>query len=402
VALTTANYAGILSQRVAEEQMALAGRWLDQLKALLPVATNDIFPSQQLLDHIPVLIGEIAAYLRAPADEEIAANAAVIDKARELGLLRHRQQASVHQLLREYDILGQLLETFVAEETERLALTPSAAECFETLRRVTHAVRTLMRTTVDTFVLEYTSALEERNERIGAFNRMASHEMRSPIGTLLFASAALNIDTVRSDPARLAKVAATIKTNTERLSWLVTNLQRLARLDDRLDAPNQQHVELGTIAMEVGRQLAEMAAARGVAIDCDPRLPTLYGDPAQVELVLMNLVSNAIKYSDPSKARSFVAIADSGETSSDGSVTICIRDNGIGIPEADQSAIFDRFFRAHAHRDHELGVSGTGLGLAIATECLTALGGSIRCESVVGEGTTFFVTLPARTENREP
>jgi signal transduction histidine kinase len=393
---TAENYAGILSQRVAQERQALAGRWLDQLEGLLTVPTNDVFPSQQLLDHIPSLIGEIAGYLRAPADEEIAANAAVIDKARELGLLRHQQHASVHQLLREYDILGQLLEAFVAEETERLGLRPSAAECFEVVRRVTHAVRTLMRTTVDTFVLEYTSALEERNERIGAFNRMASHELRSPIGTLLFASAALNIDTVRSDPARLARVAAAIKTNAERLSWLVTNLQRLARLDDRLDPPNHQHVELGTIAMEVGRQLADMAAAHGVVIECDPHLPMLHGDQAQIELVLINLISNAIKYSDRSKARSFVEIAASNETSSDGSVTICVRDNGIGIPDADQSAIFDRFFRAHPNRDDELGVTGTGLGLAIVAECLRALGGSIRCESVVGQGTTFFVTLPSQ------
>jgi two-component system sensor histidine kinase KdpD len=254
-----------------------------------------------------------------------------------------------------------------------------------------------MRTTVDTFVAEYTAALEERNERIGAFNRMASHELRSPIGTLLFASAALNIDTVRSDPARLAKVAAAIQTNAERLSWLVANLQRLARLDDHLEAPNHQRVELGTIAMEVARQLGDMAAARNMTIDFDPQLPTIYGDPAQIELVLMNLVSNAIKYSDPAKPRSFVAMSAAGEAGSDGAVTICIRDNGIGIPDGDQSAIFDRFFRAHPQRDGELGVSGTGLGLAIVAECLRALGGSIRCESVVGEGTAFFVTLPAKT-----
>ena len=387
------NYASIVSQRVAEERLALAGRWLEQLKQILTVAAIDVFPSQQLLDHIPSLIGEVAGYLHAPADEEIAANAAVIDKARELGLLRHQQQASVHQLLREYDILGQILEAFVAEETERLGLQPSPVECFEVLRRVTHSVRTLMRTTVDTFVAEYTAALEERNERIGAFNRMASHEMRSPIGTLLFASAALKIDSVRTDPVRLSKVAAAIQTNSERLSWLVTNLQRLARLDDGLDQPNHQHVELGTIAMEVGRQLADMATARGVVIECDPRLPMLRGDPAQIELVMMNLVSNAIKYCDPSKARSFVSITPSAETS-DGAVTICIRDNAIGIPDADQSAIFERFFRAHSHRDEELGVTGTGLGLAIVAECLRALGGSIRCESKVGEGTAFFVTLP--------
>ena len=67
---------------------------------------NDVFASDQLLDHIPSLLDEIAGYLAAPADEAIAANTAVMDKARELGLLRHRQRATAHQLLHEYETLG--------------------------------------------------------------------------------------------------------------------------------------------------------------------------------------------------------------------------------------------------------------------------------------------------------
>ena len=84
------SYAGIMSLRMAAECHALAGQWLARLNELLPVAFNDIFPSEQLLDHIPLLVTEVAAYLRAPAEEEIAANAAVIAKARELGLLDPR------------------------------------------------------------------------------------------------------------------------------------------------------------------------------------------------------------------------------------------------------------------------------------------------------------------------
>src|SRR4029450_6616809 len=114
-----------------------------RLKELLTVELNDVFPSDQLLDHIPVLITEIAAYLRAPAEQEIAANAAVIDKARELGMLRHAQQASVHQLLREYETLGEILESFVTEETERLGLRPTAAECFGVVRRLRRSGRAL-------------------------------------------------------------------------------------------------------------------------------------------------------------------------------------------------------------------------------------------------------------------
>ena len=393
---TAESYAAIVAQRVTTERSTLAEQWLARLRELMTVELNDVFPSDQLLDHIPLLIANVAAYLRAPADEEIAANAAVIDKARELGLLRHEQKASVHQLLREYEVLGEILEAFVSTETQRLGLQPTSEECFEVLRRLTRSIRTLMRTTVDTFVSEYTTTLQERNDRIRAFNRMTSHELRNPIGTLLFAAAALTHERVRSDPARLDKVTSTIRSNAERLSWLVDNLQRLARLGDPLDVPSQQHIELEGLAGEVARQLEEMAAARGVSIRIGRDLPTLFGDPAHLELILLNLVSNAIKYSDPEKPECFVEIAVCGDAGADDVCTVCIRDNGLGIPDADQPAIFERFFRAHAHLDQELGNSGSGLGLAIAVECVKALGGAIRCESALGHGTTFFVTLPRR------
>ena len=399
---TAEDYAAIVSQRVAAERHALAGEWLRRLNALLPVQPNEVFPSHQLLDHIPTLIGEIATYLRAPADEEIAANTLVIDKARELGILRHEQEASVHQLLREYEILADILETFVVAETGRLGLQPSSAECFALLQRLTRSSRTLMRTTVDTFISEYMTAIDDRNARIRAFNQMASHELRTPIGTLLFAAAVLERPDGRDNPRRLDKLAETIKTNAQRLSWLLENLQRVSRLSDPTDVPSEQRIEVTAIATEVARQLEDMASTRRVRIVSARDLPALSGDPARLELALMNLVSNGIKYSDPAKPDSFVEIASATrDGGSDRTCTICVRDNGLGIAEADQSAIFERFFRAHTHMDTTLGVSGSGLGLAIAADCVRAMGGSIECESIVGEGSCFYVTLPRNAPHRE-
>jgi signal transduction histidine kinase len=393
--VTAEDYAGIVSQRVAAERHTLAARWLRRLNALLTVAANDVFPSKQLLDHIPALIGEIAEYLRAPADEEIAANTVVIDKARELGILRYQQQASVHQLLREYEILADILEAFVVEETERLGLRPSAEECFELLRRLTRSSRTLLRTTVDTFVSEYTTAIEDRNNRIRAFNQMASHELRSPIGTLVFAAAALDREDVRADVNRVAKIASTVRANAHRLSWLVDNLQRVSRLTERGDGPNEQVIELSTVAEEVFRQLQDMAVSRNVRLVIGPRLPQVCGDPARLELALMNLVSNGIKYSDPAKEESFVEISSAtGRIAPERMCAISVQDNGLGIAESDRPVIFERFYRAHAHLDAKLGVSGSGLGLAIAADCVKEIGGSIDCESVLGEGTRFVITLP--------
>ena len=396
IAATAEDYAGVMSQRVATESRTLSGRWLARLKEILTVPANEVFASDQLLDHIPSLVEEIASYLSTATDNEIAANAAVMEKARELGVLRHEQHATVHQLLHEYEILGDILEAFLIDETERLGLHPSVAECFQVQHRLTRAVRVLMRTTVDTFVAEYTATIQSQTERIQAFNRAASHELRSPIGTLVFAAALLDTDVVRQDPGRMTKVAATVKSSAERLTWLVENLQRIARMGDTIDVPSQQRVDLGVLATEVGRQVQDMATARGVAIRVTDGLPTIVADPAQVELILLNIVSNGIKYADAAKPESFVEIAAAdGSGDAAGTVTVRVRDNGLGIPEADLPTIFERFFRAHAHLDGQLGNAGSGLGLAIVGDCVKALGGTIRCESTVGEGTSFYITLPS-------
>lgn len=388
-----ADYTEVVSQRMSAERDALAAHWLHRLNELLSVLPNEVFPSKQLLDHIPALIQEIAHCLRAPANEEIAANTSVMQKARELGLLRHRQQASVHQLLREYEILADILETFVIGETERLGLDPSATACFAVLHRLTQSSRALMRTTVDTFVSEYNTAIEDRNARITAFNQMASHELRSPIGTLVFAGAALEREDIRTDPTRVARIASTVSDNARRLTWLVENLQRMTRLSNAIDGPNEQRLAVATIAHEVARQLEEMANSRNVRIRVDGELPEMWGDPARLELALINLVSNGIKYNDPKKSESFVEIAAMTSTT-EGECTFCVRDNGLGIGEADRTSIFERFFRAHAELDAEHGISGSGLGLAIAADCVKAMGGSITCESTLGEGSTFVINLP--------
>jgi signal transduction histidine kinase len=393
---TLDTYADILARALAAERTAIAERWLVRLHAILDVAAVDVFPSSDLLDHIPALVEDIATYLRAPEDEEIAANAAVIDKARELGMLRYNQKASVHQLLREYEILGEILEGFVAGATERLNLTPTPVQCFEVVSRLTRAVRTLMRTTVDTFTAQYTAVIDERNERIDKFNRMASHELRTPIGTLVFAATLLANRDITADTRRLDQVVSVVRNNVDRLSWLVQNLQRMARFDQAHDTPNHQRVDLGVLAHEVRRQLEEMARARGVDLRVDGQLPTIVADPARVELVMLNLVSNGIKYRDPDKGGAFVDILSVAPPTADSPMCVFeVRDNGIGIPADAQEAIFQRFYRAHEHLDTTLGVSGTGLGLSIVVDCVKALGGTIACESSPGQGTAFRVTLPS-------
>jgi signal transduction histidine kinase len=392
--LTAAGFGDLIAERISAEHLTISIRWLERLRGLLSVEANEVFPSEKLLDHIPRLIQDVADYIRSPEAEAIAANSSITAKARELGELRHTQRASVHQLLAEYRLLGNILTSFVKDELERAGLDPSASEAIEVLRRVNDAVWILMQTTVDTFVSEYTTTIDSHAARLEGFNRMVSHELRQPLGTLMYALPLLKAEADRGDTARHDHFLKVLERNVLRLTQLMEQLEGLSRLQtSRGDAPDVQRTSVAAVVWEVARQLREMADARGIEIQVGDRMPSLVIDMARLELILMNLISNAIKYSDPAKPQRFVRIESVSVERAD-HVGIAIRDNGIGIPEEHLSTVFRRFVRAHADRDSELGVRGSGLGLAIAAECAEAVGGSIRVESTFGEGTSFFVTVP--------
>lgn len=389
--MKSSEYCDVIAGRIRDHAEALAKVWLARLNELVPVPANEVFPSAAILDHIPAVIREIGTYLRSPDDEEVASNSTVIDKARELGMLRYGQKASIHQLLREYEVLGFILQRFVGEETQRLGLRPEPADALALLSRLSRAVHVLLRTTVDTFTAEYADTIARQTTQLEGFNRMVSHELRNPLGTLGYAVNLLRREEIVSDPARHAKIVDMVARNFERMRDLLQKLEQLSHLEkEASDLPTLQRVELDALAAEVARQLAEVAEKRGVEIRVASGLPVVVLDPARLELVLMNLVSNGIKYRDPAKAERFVEIGvDDADT-----LALWVRDNGIGIPREAGSSLFTRFFRAHAERDAELGNEGSGLGLSIVHDCVEALGGRIRVESEEGQGTMFVVELP--------
>ena len=387
--ITAGDFGSLIGARMREEHRALASRWLSRLDDLLPVETNEVFPTQSLLDHIPELISEIASHLAEGEGDEFTANTFVMDKARELGELRYEQRASVHQLLREYRVLGAILVSFVEQETQVFGIVPPS-NVITVLSRVSQAVAVLQQTTVETFIAKYTSRIDEQTRRLENFNRMVSHELRQPIGALQFAFRL--IEKSDSDSARSGYLEV-VERNLTRLVRMTDQLAMMSRLKPPTDSAQTQLLGLGIVAREVVRQLRDMAERRGVAVRISEELPVIDVDVAAVELILVNLLSNAIKYSDPSKAERFVEISGSSD---DERCTLEVRDNGVGIAEADIPHIFEREYRAHANRDHELGTDGFGLGLAIVRDCVTDQAGTITVESTVGEGTTFCVTLPAQ------
>ena len=382
------DFGNLIAERMRIEHRALAARWFARLLDLLPVDARQVFPTQSLLDHVPALILEISAYLDLPGEQAIAANTAILDKARELGALRHGQRASLHQVLREYQVLNNVLVTFVLEEIERLSAPPPAVESVVLVARLNHAVAILSQSTVEAFVTLYTQTISDQSERLEQFTRMAAHEWRQPLGTLLFAIKVLREPDL--DAERTQRTLALVERNIEQLSELTHKLERVARLQTTRDTPLTQDVSIATVAHEAARQLRDMATARNVVIQIGEDLPNATVDVGRLELVFVNLLSNAIKYSDPSKADRRVDIT--GVIDGD-SCRITVRDNGLGIPKDVLPTVFQRFTRAP--RDRATDIAGVGLGLSIAEDCMRAIGGYIEVQSAEGQGTEFALIFPA-------
>jgi signal transduction histidine kinase len=374
--------------RLSSNHSVLAAVWLERLDQLLEVEARQVFPSHQLLDHIPELINQIAAFLRAPEGQAIAADTVVMAKAAELGLLRFDQRASVHQVLREYQIFSEILEEFFAREVAALGKTGDALAVVQVLSRAQQAVRVLMQKTVDAFITRYTETIERQNAQLRNFSRLVSHEIRQPLGVLQVLTRVLPVPEGDADGLRLRD---TLQRNVGRLGEVAGMLERLARLSRPDHAPNEQRVELTALVRDVATQLADMADSRGVSFVIDEQLPALVADAGRLELVMMNLLANAVKYSDPVKASRVVRVDYDAASARP---RVCVRDNGIGIPASKVAVIFDQFVRVHAHLDVELGAQGMGLGLSIVRECMDAMGGSVEVQSVEGVGTTFVLDFP--------
>ena len=388
VAGDTGGFPARIAERIRLADRDLAARWLDQLKDLLPVGVNEIFPTDQILDHIPSLIREIADYVAASAPDAITANTGIQSKAQELGVLRFEQQASVHQLLREYRILGSVIAQFVNDETKKLPIGTPPSEAVLALTRLSDAVFVLLQMTVDTFVGKYTERIESQTARLEGFNRMVTHELRQPLHN---AQIALDLLTQnpRADAATTAQYLDLGRRNVGRLADLIRMLGTLARPDH--DNPQTQLIDLSQVVAEAVRQMQDVASSKHVTLRSDVPSMDVQVDVSRLELMLVNLLSNGIKYRDPSKVDCFVNVT---ATRHDAELQIEVRDNGLGIEPADQGRVFKRFVRTHADRDDSLGNDGLGLGLFIVSECVKALRGSIHVESTPGEGSVFIVALP--------
>ena len=384
--------AGVLAGRLRDARRELATRWLERIADRVSIDKNTIFPTDELLDHIPLLIDGIANYLEDPASE-VGADTPVVAKAMELGALRHAQGFDVYQILKEYEILGGILFTFLANAADEIPEPCAKSELLFCGQRLFKAVTLIQQATTMHYLRLADERVAEREERLRAFNRSVSHEIKNQIGAVLGASGTL-LEIGDPAPDMLKQFVGIIAKNARTMRQTIENLVALSRTDT--DARQHRHVLLPDAAREAMRQLRETAEEAGVRMECG-EMPAIEVNAAAVELCLVNYLSNAIKYADPKQNDRIVEISGAIERGPGcREIVVRVRDNGIGVPPDGRDQLFRRFFRAHDMTVTQ--TEGTGLGLSIVAETAVSLGG--RAWAEFGEpGSVFAFSLPFRREN---
>ena len=218
-----------------------------------------------------------------------------------------------------------------------------------------------------------------------------SHELKTPVGAL--ALLAETIEDAADDAEAVRRFAGKMRQEAQRLTNLVQDLITLSRIQAVEPVPDPRPVALDTVVAEAVDRCRMRANARGITLaSVGSRGLSVLGDEDLLVTALRNLLENAVAYS-PEKTRVVITTRKTPE----GHAELSVADQGIGIPERDLERIFERFYRVDPARSRATG--GTGLGLAIVKHVMAAHNGKVTVRSVEGDGSTFTLYIPLRSDH---
>ncbi len=235
--------------------------------------------------------------------------------------------------------------------------------------------------------------LEEASKHKSQFLANMSHELRTPLNAIL-GYTELIVDGVYGEmPEKAQATLKRITANGKHLLGLINDVLDLSKIEAGHLTLSLDNYSMKDVVHSVYGAVEPLAADKKLAFKAEvpPDLPSGRGDERRLTQVLINLVGNAIKFTDTGE----VAIKASA---SNGHYSVTVRDTGPGISEADQSKLFQEFQQADNSITRKKG--GTGLGLAISKRIVEMHGGQIRLESQLGKGSTFSITLPVHVEQQ--
>ncbi len=226
----------------------------------------------------------------------------------------------------------------------------------------------------------------EAEELKSTFVSVISHELKTPVSIIKGYAGTLAREDVAPDPAFVRESAQIIVEEADRLTELIDNLLDASRIQAGALSLDLRALDVVTLIRKTVERFRGQTDKHQIVVDAPEQLPLVRADDRRLRQALDNLINNAIKYS-PEGGKIIVGARSMGDKA-----LVFVQDEGIGIPEEDQEAIFERFYRVDSSLKRS--TQGAGLGLFLVKAIVQAMGGDVWVKSEPGQGAAFFFTLP--------
>ena len=383
--------AGPLATRLQDSRASLSLRWLERIAARVNLAETEVFPDQELLDHMPLLIEAMADYLRSPSDGPSADR--VLAKASELGEMRFDQGFSPYQILKEFEVLGGIVLSFLARAADELPVDCPPGEFMICAQRIHRALALIQQATAARYLALLETHASEREQRLRALNAVLSGPLASRLDEAL--ASARELEALADQPG-IANPHE-LRARLERVGAAVDQLRMLSRVNPT--ARRQRNVPLTAAAAESIRTMREAARERNVEIRVPEPLPDMEVNAGAVELALLVFLTTLLRHGVPTGPDRWIEVRGLAESAgSEAIVRVSVRDVGALIPEAARQALVFPTVDDQDTEEPPLGIS-----LQIAREAIEGLGGRISLDVTESPAMTeFLLELPSRREADVP
>ncbi|GLC30743.1 sensor histidine kinase [Clostridium omnivorum] len=425
-------YKAIVEKSIKEPYRLLYGK-LDETSASLEITTSELRETNDIIEKDNAYINEIEEILNSSEQcyKLIIENSrdAIFAESNGKFIFYNEGARNIVGLNNKYDIYGSSIKDFIVDEEkgnfekklrciyEEKITVPFSQTIIKKadgskidvevsgtffLHRGEPAILTIVRdiTQVEELkkdAVENTKLLNESreyNKLVNEFFVNISHEVRTPLNVILGAIQVLEVYSSNGEgivnEEKFNDYLKSIKQNCFRLLRLINNLIDVSKLGSGFLQTNMKNGDIICTVEDIVQSVAEYINAKGVALvfDTEVEEKIMAFDADKIERIMLNLLSNSIKFTRPGDDIS-VFIIDKG-----GSISISVKDTGIGIPEEKINSIFDRFVQVDKSltRNQE----GSGIGLSLVKSLVELHGGTIDVSSTMGEGTEFVINLPVK------
>jgi signal transduction histidine kinase len=379
--LTAPTAASIAADFLDKHAGTLVESWIEWVRNRITTNTVNALPERALRNHIPPILSSLAQFLREPIE---LARSEMLGNLRLHGQIRRDQGFSLEEVLAEFDGLAEVVTESVMQELLSQKHDFEASDLLKTTQRLSSGLRSISYIAMGTYARSDAERAHQMAENLEHLARAIMHEMSNPLNTI---SLGLDVISDRQENTSSAAQVDAMRAAVRRCKYLLDTMRVLTVAENARAGSNM--VELPDAVTRIIREFERSTKAAGIEVIRD-EMPELRVEAILLYIILANVISNSIKYSDPDKSEKFVKIGASynSEEHDSGFCVLVIEDNGIGIPDEFLPRVMQKGFRGHpGHAD------GTGIGLYLVQQSAAARGGSVTIESEEGQGTKVTVRM---------